>query len=609
MKKTLLTVVIILATTLISRAQNSCLTDEMQKKAVSKDFILGKQTAPNSTKSPSLDVEKFLLSKGFSTDKTGAYNGKIYTIPVVVHIIVPNNEAVGTQFNPSDVEIQTWIDNCNKILNTTYGDFVYPEGNGLLDGTVMPFKLVLAKRTESCEATTGIVRHYASETTLPNYATYGLDDTKGVTADQVRTFAPHWSEASYFNIYVINGFKGNFNGGDTGFSGLPKNEDKSYDAFMTCRVTTKLNAFNISILPHEIGHAVGLEHTFSKDYDFTTSPCPVAETAQNCLTVNDYVCDTAPCKPYLNPLPDNTIINPCTGSTYDGIQYNMMGYNSGRKFTLGQRERAITEFLGSRENLTLSLGATPIEDNTGGGTVSNASCEITSTNNASNFWLGPTLVQLGTINNVSLPRKTSSQVFYTDFTKKNCINPSVYTDLNIGQTYTLQVGIVGNSQYINAWIDYNNNGSFEASELVVTSGIKITPTNGFTTNTIWSATVTPPSTATINKPLRLRVRTGDEIGACDATKDGQVEDYSVTLRTSLGIKEEQSAEAKNIIWYSKNENKLMSNSVLGNYRIFDVSGRLVQEGNNDSKEITLNFNPIGVYIFQNETINMKFTKQ
>jgi hypothetical protein len=607
MQKKILTLVFILFVMTMGQAQDICLTDKMQKKATAKNSFQRKTQA----KLPSVAVDKFLSSKGFLVNADGKYTGAIYTIPVIVHIIVPDNEAVGAKFNPSDLEIQTWIDNCNKIFDTTFGDIIYPEGTGELGGTVMPFKLVLAKRTKDCQATTGIVRHYASAISLPNYKTFGLNDdnNNGVTADQIRAFAPHWSEMAYFNIYIINGFDGNFNGGSTGFASGADNNNRSYDAFMTYTVATSTSLFNIGILPHEIGHALSLKHTFGDVYDFVASLCPPLETNLNCLAVNDNICDTAPAKPYLKPLPDNTMINPCTGTNYDGIQYNFMSYNSGRKFTPGQRERAVTEFLLHRENLTLSLGATPIATNPGSEKPKNTACTITSPNAFVNGWIGPTLVQLQNINNASPSRQNNEQEFYIDYATQNCVNSSVYTDLSVGQTYTLKVGIVGNSQYINAWIDYDNNGTFESSELVATSGAKITPTNGFYTNTLWSATITPPATAILNIPLRLRVRASYSIEkVCDPTSDGQVEDYTVTLKSSLDTIEQEFVDAKFKIWYSKNENKLIANNAIGDYKIYDALGKLVQEGNNNSKEITLGFDSTGIYVFKNEKNSSKFSR-
>ncbi|MDX6183819.1 M43 family zinc metalloprotease [Flavobacterium sp. Fl-77] len=595
MKKYLL--IIAFGTFFFSNAQkNFCLTDQVQKEQETKDPSLKEKREANEAKLRSVDSRKFLKSKGATVEANGKYTGTIYTIPVVVHIIVPNNEAIGTQFNPSDAQVQTWIDNTNNILATTYGGTIFPEGTGPNAGTVMPFQLVLAKRTETCNATTGIERYYPTTAELPNYSANGVRDT-GVTASQITAFAPHWKESSYYNIYIVN----TIGDGGTGFAGFPFSSDSGYHAFMTYKVATSTDFFNIGIFPHELGHSIGLIHTFEgSDPNATVKVCPVNN---DCTTDNDKVCDTSPNTAYLNPLPDNTIINPCTGSNYDGIQYNMMSYNQNSKFTPGQRDRALLQFLTNRENLTKSLGATPLADNSGGGTLKATTCIIVDPITSFNYAEGPKLVSLGSINNTSESRSVSNHKFYIDYSSQNCINPSVYTDLTVAQTYTLQVSIEVNSQYIQAWIDYDNSGTFEASELVANSVTKVPK------NTTWAANIIPPATAILNTPLRFRVRASEETGACTTPAYGQVEDYKVTLKPSTILStNEQKADSKFVIGYSKNDNKLISNKTIGNYKIYDMSGKLIQKGTNNSKEVNLTFSQSGVYIIVVNSYSIKFNK-
>ncbi len=43
--------------------------------------------------------------------------GGIYELPVVVHVLVPNGEAIGHQNNPSDASIQAMIDHFNDVYS------------------------------------------------------------------------------------------------------------------------------------------------------------------------------------------------------------------------------------------------------------------------------------------------------------------------------------------------------------------------------------------------------------------------------------------------------------------------------------------------------------
>jgi len=113
---------------------------------------------------------------------------------------------------------------------------------------------------------------------------------------------------------------------------------------------------------------------------------------------------------------------------------------------------------------------------------------------------------------------------YTYFTGQ----PNYTGQLQAGGTYnvTITVGTFG-SQNVAVWIDYNDNGVFEASERV-----------GFTTSSIAAnGTATFPITLACNPPLgshRMRVRdvyniTGNSIDPCNNYGYGETEDYDVTV--------------------------------------------------------------------------------
>lgn len=252
------------------------------------------------------------------------YTGIIYEIPVVVHVI-ESSSASNASLTLTDAQIQTWIENCNKMYATTYGNGFFPEGTGPDKGNVIPFKLVLAKRTPQCTSTNGIIRYNGS--TLTDYDDYGVKDsgTNGPSTDQVKVIAPHWPESSYFNIYIVIGFDGDKSTyGLMGWAGLPTNSNSSYESFMKATVVTNSND---STLAHEFGHSLGLYHPFDGASTMPTSPqlsdCPANN---DCATDNDRVCDTEPTACLLNvyPTPANTATNPCTSSLYQGIQHNIM---------------------------------------------------------------------------------------------------------------------------------------------------------------------------------------------------------------------------------------------------------------------------------------------
>ena len=335
----------------------TCAFDKVQSELEAKNPEIKKNREASDARLLNMDLQSYLNSKG-ATSKNGQYTGTIYEIPVVVHVIT-SSSSTNSSLTLSDAQISTWIDNCNKMYATTYGNGFFPEGTGSLDGNVIPIKMVLAKRSPSCTTSTGIVRYNGS--TITGYDQYGVNSsgTSGASTAQIKALAPHWPENAYFNIYVIIGFDGDKSTyGLMGWCGYPTNPDSAYESFMKVTVVTNVND---STLAHEFGHGMGLAHIFDGASSSPTNNPPLAADCPanaNCLTDNDKVCDTEPTASLLSvyPTPTNSVTNPCTGTNYAGAQYNVMNYTySPRKFTAGQRDRAVAVFLLNRENLTKSL--------------------------------------------------------------------------------------------------------------------------------------------------------------------------------------------------------------------------------------------------------------
>ena len=135
--------------------------------------------------------------------------------------------------------------------------------------------------------------------------------------------------------------------------------------------------------------------------------------------------------------------------------------------------------------------------------------------------------------------------YYVDYSSQNCINPKVYTDLQVNTLQTLKVSFATNPQTIKAWIDYNNNGTFEASELIANS-VSSVPT----ASSPYTVTFTPPATAVLNTYLRMRVRS--DIGSYDSCQNlnyGQIEDYTVRITDgTLGTNDNISEKIDTIVY-------------------------------------------------------------
>ena len=137
---------------------------------------------------------------------------------------------------------------------------------------------------------------------------------------------------------------------------------------------------------------------------------------------------------------------------------------------------------------------------------------LAATANCCNY--GIVRVRLGTLDNAS----ADGSAGYQDF---SCPQR---TNLTVGRTYSLIINTGGtNPHATRAWLDYNNDGAFAASELL---GEALSASNPS-----FSLTV-PAAAAVLGRPLRLRlVADGTDTNPqpCKAPTLGQVEDYTVTL--------------------------------------------------------------------------------
>ena len=136
--------------------------------------------------------------------------------------------------------------------------------------------------------------------------------------------------------------------------------------------------------------------------------------------------------------------------------------------------------------------------------------------------IGITNVRLNTINNTS--GDAASDGGYMDF---SCIKTTV---LKTSTSYTgsIQVGDY-NAEYVEVYIDYNNNGVFTDAGELVYSGSNLKDSNNFT--------FTTPAAPVKGKQLRMRVMDhyNPINGSCANLSYGQAEDYAVSFDSPAGL--------------------------------------------------------------------------
>ena len=197
--------------------------------------------------------------------------------------------------------------------------------------------------------------------------------------------------------------------------------------------------------------------------------------------------------------------------------------------------------------------------------------------NDSNYeWID--LVRLNNLNNPS-----GNDGGYKD-------NTALSASLPYGSnTIYISTGFSGTAytEYWKIWIDYDKDGSFEASELVVSGSSSSSST--------LSASFTVPSTASAGATrMRVSMKYNAAQSACETFSYGEVEDYTVVVGQSsaaiAGIAKHNATtlgNEPNIFDASLYPNPVISGNLLNvnipdnrklDYRIFNSVGNLVSEG-------------------------------
>ena len=231
-------------------------------------------------------------------------------------------------------------------------------------------------------------------------------------------------------------------------------------------------------------------------------------------------------------------------------------------------------------------------------------------NNSSYEWID--LVALNGMSNA-----TGDDGGYADYTNQVASLPYGSNTINIS------AGFSGASynEYWKIWIDYNKNGTFESSELVVSGSSSSSAT--------LSGTFTVPTSALAGTTrMRVSMKYNAAQTACESFSYGEVEDYTVNIGQSVNGVATTTQEGQELgnETTASFEAKLYPNPVSGNiinvsmndarettYQVFDMMGKKVLQGNLSSGTIQVNGLSSGVYLLKlndgQKEVAKKFIKQ
>jgi PKD repeat protein len=289
------------------------------------------------------------------TNPPASGRAPLLTIPVVFHVMHVG-EVEGTGTNISYEQILSAV----ASLNDAYRGLAPYTSSGV----DMEIEFCLASQDPFGNATNGVNRVDASGTS--DYASNGLT-TSGTDNETTIKALSRWSNTDYYNIWVVSEIDGNNGGGGTqGFAYFPGasapvdgtvilHNAMGFDPTAArCFNVKNFTNYNITLI-HEIGHALGLFHTFQGDANGTACPAN-----GNCTTDGDRVCDTPPHERSSACLIGT---NNLCGTLRDNHVHNFMEYSSDdcqTEFTADQKTRARAFLTGGRADLLTSVGCTPV---------------------------------------------------------------------------------------------------------------------------------------------------------------------------------------------------------------------------------------------------------
>lgn len=454
-----------------------------------------------------LQIDNFIESQ--KKLRVSATSEVFYRIPLVVHVLEPD----GASSIMTDAEIYQMISRLNNQLKA---------GSGYTESQNINIEFVLAKRSPDCSSTSGIVRVDMSsnityvESGVMSQTTEGISDLDAKSSS-------NWGNTNYYNLWIVNEIDNKKVDGVIGYAYFPGAEANVDGALM---IADQLKNENSTLLVHELGHALGIYHTF-QGYSGSEENGYSCSSNASPTTQGDKCADTDPMH-YGGTYLSNGIfdcneghnqINPCTGKPYGDLFKNIMNYvpyECAVLFTEDQKERMRAGLTKGRGSLLESNALDEVPE-----TPMALSCSPIIGSEPGVFY-GITLFDFDS-QVVSKSGSVSQDGYFS-------IDNSCYKRAEVSSDSSYEIVVKTKFySYVKVYIDYNNDGDFEDAGEEIGNG------NSRPSNTVTFNYTVPSSGVLTNQELRMRVVNDPSffLNSCslpgNAYGSGQSEDYGIKI--------------------------------------------------------------------------------